>query len=185
MKDVAQTRAQPAGRPGSALLILGAIFATAMFLRVPIGPRTAEPIAAAVEAQTLNAWAALPIASMDRPSLDAIPLAVLLPPTTFPEPIAVTRLASLNDVPQLEVDPRRPSATGPPPMAIPEAALSSTAHGHMIGLATPVAPVPYVESPSRPFGVVGGAVGTAFVKTGAAITLAFKKTGQGILAPFN
>lgn len=69
-------------------------------------------------------------------------------------------------------------------MDLTEPILTSTPQNHLAGFAAPVTQVFLVESSSGPFGVVGNAVGTAFVKTGAALTLAFKKTGQGILAPF-
>ncbi len=183
-----QQRAQSAGRPGSALLILGAIFATAVFLRVPIGPRTAEPLAESIDARVLNFWAALPTVSMDRPALDTAALvarrAVPLSSTPVLEPIPVTRLAPPSEIAHPETSPQRPSTAGASPSAVPEAALASTEHTGMTGLARPVAQESYVESTSGPFGVVGGAVGTALVKTGAALSLAFKKTGQGILAPF-
>jgi hypothetical protein len=183
---VSQQRAQSAGRPGSALLILVAIFATAVFLRVPIGPRTAEPLAESIDARVLNCWAALPTVSMDRPALDTLVARRAVPLNSTPvlEPIPVTRLASPIEMATPETSPQRPSAGGAPPPAVPEPALASTAHSGMTGLARPVAQESYVESTSGPFGVVGGAVGTALVKTGAALSLAFKKTGQGILAPF-
>jgi hypothetical protein len=178
---VAQARAQSAGRPGPALLILGAIFATALFLRVPIGPAPAEEIASAIDSTNLSIWSASPIASMDRPSIDALSVSQrrAIAPVVRLEPLEMAPLSRVGVVAPGEVIPRRAGAIEPP-MAVAEPALASIAHSHMTGLATPVTRVAYVESPSRPF----GAVGTAFVKTGAALTLAFKKTGQGILAPF-
>jgi hypothetical protein len=222
-------RVESSGRPGSALLILGAIFATALFLRAPAGVGPAEPIATAldVEALSILSWPpvlpmhppaldrtpSVPPAGIDKPnqppprlrrSADQPPLKLrrsaeasakaealrakaegLSPPTIASaatlEPIGETQPAAVSEMHQPEVDARRPDAVSQLPPVGPEPALAATSHGHMSGLANPVAPVSYVaESPSGPL----GAVGTAFVKTGAALSLAFKKTGQGILAPF-
>ena len=190
---MAQKQAQ-AGRPGSALLILGAIFATALFLRAPARVGPAEPIAAVIDVEALSILSSPPVLPMHPPALDRTPPVPpagidkpkgLSPPTIASagtlDPIETTRLASVSEMHQPEVDARRPDAVSQLPPVGPEPALAATSHGHMSGLANPVAPVSYVpESPSGPLGVVG----TAFVKTGAALSLAFKKTGQGILAPF-
>jgi hypothetical protein len=182
---VAQTRGQSAGRPGSALLILGAIFATALFLRAPAERGPAEPIATVLDVETINIWSAPPTLPMHPPALEPATPTVgasgLSIRAATLDPIEITRLASVSEVHQPEVNARRPDAMSQLPPAGPEPALAATSHGHMSGFANPVAPVSYVaESASGPF----GAVGTAFVKTGAALSLAFKKTGQGILAPF-
>ena len=176
-----------AGRPGSALLLLGAIFATALIVRVPLGPApVGQPVAATIAAKTLDIWPALPAAVMNRPAIDAptvmrarIGLTAPAPPI---EPIRVASVASLIESAGPGAVPQRSPLSEPPIfVAEPALALASTPHTHFAGLAAAVTPVSFVEqSSSNPF----GAVGTAFVKTGAALTLAFKKTGQGILAPF-
>jgi hypothetical protein len=70
---VAQKRGESAGRPGSALLILVAIFTTALFLRVPIGLGPAEPIATVLDVETISIWSAPPILPMHPPALDVTP----------------------------------------------------------------------------------------------------------------
>jgi hypothetical protein len=188
--SVAQRQAQ-AGRPGSALLILGAIFATALFLRAPAGLGPAEPMATALDVETISIWSALPILPMHPPALEPATATVgaivggdkpslsILAATL--DTIETTQLASVSEMHQPEVDARRQDAVSQLLPVGPEPTLAATSHGYMSALANPVAPVSYVaESASGPF----GAVGTAFVKTGAALSLAFKKTGQGILAPF-
>jgi hypothetical protein len=186
-------RRESSGRPGSALLILGAIFATALFFRVPIGLAPAEPIAPALDVQTISIWSALPILPMHPPALDGTPpvpaivrgdklsgLSIPAESAAALEPIGEARRAAVSEIRQPEMSAQRPGAASQP-QVVPEPALASTSQRELTGFASPVAPNSYVaESPSRPL----GAVGTAFVKTGAALSLAFKKTGQGILAPF-
>ena len=173
---------QQSGRPGSALLILGAIFATALLLRVPVRPAHHVERVADLGATPLAFWSSLPVTSMERPSYRSLP--------SRPKPLSTSAL-ELEPIQAVVAVQQETSLPGsaiavPAPAIAVEPALVARAHGYMSGLAAPVAPgsIAYEDSGSGPFGVVGGAVGTAFVKTGAAISLAFKKTGQGILAPF-
>jgi hypothetical protein len=178
------------GRPGSALLILGAIFATALIVRIPLGPAPVEPSMVSIstiEAHPFATLSALPVAQMEQPAID-LPVAMntrsARVSTASPsEPVRVASAAAPIESAPFEAAPRSPSVLNQPPVLVSEPlrALASTPHNEIAELPAAAKYVSSVESSSsNPF----SAVGTAFVKTGAALTLAFKKTGQGILAPF-
>jgi hypothetical protein len=166
-------------------VLLGSIFTTALVLRMPFGPAPIEDALSVIDARALDAWSASPVTSMDPPApasqIAAEPKTVQPKSTLVPVRMYLT---SIRDHMPLEVSPRRPALSNQQPVAVTEPPLPSTPQTYLSVLAAPVVPVSSADSTSRPFGVVGGAVGTAFAKTGAALTLAFKKTGQGILAPF-
>ena len=173
-----------AGRPGSAILLLGAIFATAVLFRVPPGPAPRDVPAPTLASHTFAAWSAPATASMVAPVMtdDAIQARVVR--VDKPAPAETTHVVSLaihDESPRHDVATGTGDNSAASPVLVSEPMLVSTPQNHLAILAAPVTPVSLAEpSSSSPF----GAVGTAFAKTGAALTLAFKKTGQGILAPF-
>lgn len=183
---MAQARIQAAGRPGSALLILVGIFATAAILRLPIGAPPIEPLASVLNARGLTVWSEALTASMERPQIVAAQVETRHPAPAgvgVREPLAGTALTITSDVSRPEVSPTRPALRTETPAAPAQPALVSTVQTPLAGFAAPVVPVPFVEQPPsvpQPF----SALGTAFAKTGGALALAFRKTGQGILAPF-
>jgi hypothetical protein len=175
---------RPAGRPGSAILILGAIFATAVLFRMPLGRAAHEVPVANLDAHALAAWSALPTASMAPPAITVDPIqprAVRVEEPASPETARVASVTIHDEPARPDVATNSVANSASSPVIVSKPMLLSTPQSHLAILAAPVTPASLAEpSSSSPF----GAVGTAFAKTGAALTLAFKKTGQGILAPF-
>jgi hypothetical protein len=171
------------GRPGSALLILVGIFATAAIFRVPLQRPTESPRAARLDATSLAVWSPARVAAMTRPvqrHAIAQPIRENEPVTDRVAPLEVMHLASAAELSR-SVPAHRPPVGNVPPIAVPPV-LASSANVPVATFAASIAPAD-LSTPSsapQPF----SALGTAFAKTGAALTLAFKKTGQGILAPF-
>ena len=187
---MAQSPTYSAGRPGSAVLILGAIFATALIVRIPLGPAPVEPSMVSIstiDAHPFATFSVLPVAQMEQPAID-LPVAAdtrtaLVSAPSPSEPVRVASAVAPIESAPFEAAPGSPSVLNQPPVLVSEPlrALASTPHNEIAELAAAARCASSVESSSsNPF----SAVGTAFAKTGAALTLAFKKTGQGILAPF-
>ena len=173
-----------AGHPGSAILLLGGIFATAVLFRMPLGPAPHDVPVPRLASQNLFAWSASPAVSMVPPAMtdDVIqPRAGRADAPALAEAVHVATVAVHDEPPRHDAGTGAGTNTTASSVLVSEPMLVSTSQNRLAILAATVTPVSVGEpSSSSPF----SAVGTAFAKTGAALTLAFKKTGQGILAPF-